>query len=301
MQVNRLSRTRPRRYTGGRGRSGGIRVVHSTAVSGPHAFPRAADGSNELFASYFGRFSLRRDGVAYSFGQGRSVLELGRYLIARAGGLVARDELAELLWPEADPSQSAHRLHVAISKLRLLLRAYLPVHFDGQNYSVPAGAVTTDCAQFDERYAHGMAELAGGSRAQGAAALQSALALYTGDYLEDARYADWTISPRSHYAERRIMALTYLCEYASAERDLAAVLEVGGRIVELDALRERAHRQLMAAHYRLGQRAISILQYRRCEEALARELNTRPSRETQRLYEAICTDTPLPVELPLLR
>ena len=69
----------------------------------------------------FGAFGLRRNGTAYDFGHGRSTIELCRYLIARCGGLVTRDQLAELLWPEANPSHSAHRLHVAISKLRLLL------------------------------------------------------------------------------------------------------------------------------------------------------------------------------------
>lgn len=229
------------------------------------------------------------------------MVELCRYLIARAGGVVSRDELIELLWPGADPAQSAHRLHVAISKLRILLGGLPAVQFDGQHYSIPADELTTDCALFDQQYSSAMAHFARGQYLQAATVLQSALALYRGDYLEDALYADWTAAPRLHYTERRLTALTYLCEYSSLESDLGGVLDYATQLVEVDNLRERAHRELMVAHYRLGQRALAIRQYLRCSHALERELGTRPSRETLRLYEAIRDDTPLPLERALLR
>ena len=110
-----------------------------------------------------------------------------------------------------------------------------------------------DCDEFDDHFAAAMAFSAAGARGKAASALQAALALYRGDYLEDALYAEWTTAPRSQYAERRLTALTYLCEYASQERDVARVLDYATRIVQLDSLRERAHRLLMIGHYQLGQ------------------------------------------------
>jgi DNA-binding SARP family transcriptional activator len=252
-----------------------------------------------LDANFFGIFCLRRDTHPYTFGHGRALLELCRYLFARSGSPVARDELLELLWPDADPDKSLHRLHVAMSKLRVLLGTGAVVQFDGLHYSVPSDTVVTDFGLFDDFYTRGLEHWARGSRAQAERALHSAVALYRGPYLEDALYVGWTAGPRMHYFERYLSALTYLCESASDANDLGHLLEYASRIVQLDDMRERAHRQLMRGHYQLGQRALAIRQYLCCAQALERELGTRPSRETENLYAAIRDDTVLPVERPL--
>jgi len=56
-----------------------------------------------------------------SLGHNKHVLELCRYLIAHAGRATPRDELRDLLWPEVEPEQALHRLHVTISRLRHLV------------------------------------------------------------------------------------------------------------------------------------------------------------------------------------
>ena len=67
----------------------------------------------------------------------------------------------------------------------------------------------------------------------------------------------------------------------------------------IDNLRERSHRHLMRSHYRLGQRACAVRQYRTCARLLADELGLRPSHETQQLFAAIRDDAELPDEAPL--
>ena len=82
---------------------------------------QAVPPADQLYATFFGTFGLQRGGARLALGRERPILELCRYLVARAGQPVSRDELLELLWPEAAETRATHRLHVAVSGLRRLL------------------------------------------------------------------------------------------------------------------------------------------------------------------------------------
>ena len=207
-----------------------------------------------------------------------------------------------MLWPDVEEDPALHRLHVAISSLRHLLdnreaRESL-LQFDEDCYSLVADRVVTDCDVFEDHYRQGEALVRRDARAA-ADQFRRALELYAGDYLAQAPYAEWSHGPRTHFAERRLSALDFLCDHAAARDDHASVVKYAHQIIAVDNLRERPHRLLMRAHYRLGQRACAVRQYRGCARLLADELGVRPSQETQRLFAAICDDGELPAEAPV--
>jgi DNA-binding SARP family transcriptional activator len=88
-----------------------------------------------------------------------------------------------------------------------------------------------------------------------------------------------------------------MSEHALAAGAFDMAIEYSRQILQTDNLRERAHRDLMRAHYHIGERARAIQQYHRCAEALRTELGTTPSLPTRRLHQAICNDSQLPPEL----
>jgi DNA-binding SARP family transcriptional activator len=260
--------------------------------------PRTA----ELYATLLGAFALYRGPLRLELGHHRSVLELSRYLVARAGRAVPREELLELLWPDSSHRQGLHRLHNAVSKLRRILDpprarpSLLRCEDDG--YAIDRDGVETDCDRFERHYGRGRLRLAQGDEAGAADAFRAALELYGGDYLAEVPYAEWAQPHRAHFAERRLNALTYLCEHALRQNELAAVIDHALQILIADDLRERAHRHVMRAHYGLGQRACAIRQYHLCAALLEKELGVRPSEATQRLHRAIRDDAELPPETP---
>jgi DNA-binding SARP family transcriptional activator len=262
----------------------------------------AAGAPAGLYATLLGAFAVYRGPRRLGLGHHRSVLELGRYLVARTGRFVPRDELLELLWPDSPEGQGRHRLHNAVSKLRRVLdgpsaqRSLLRCEEDG--YALDRAGVETDCDRFDGHYARGRLRLARGDRDGAAAAFEAALDLYGGDYLAEVPYAEWAHQHRAHFAERRLNALTYLCEHALRRGELPLVIDRALELLIADNLRERAHRQVMRAHYRLGQRACAIRQYHLCAALLEKELGVRPSEATQRLHRAIRDDAELPPEAP---
>jgi len=255
-----------------------------------------------LYATYFGRFTVYREQLPVSLGRNRAVIELCCYLIARAGQLIHRDELLELLWPAVDADRAVNRLHVAISTLRQLLDQHGAgeslLRLENDCYSTAADRFVTDCDAFEQHYRRGLALLGRDARSA-ADQFRRALDLYAGDYLADLPYAEWVLGHRAHFAERRLSVLAFLCEDAADRGDHASVMEYAQQILGIDNLRERSHRHLMRSHYRLGQRACAVRQYRTCAQVLADELGVRPSHETQQLFAAIRDDAELPDEAPL--
>ncbi len=266
------------------------------------ASPHLAAGA--LYGTLLGSFRLYRAQAEVPLGGSRVVLDLCRYLVAHAGRVVPREVLLELLWPEQAPAAPAtHRLHVAVSTLRHLLDEPLADHslllMEDEGYRIGADSVVTDCDLFELRYDHAKACLDRHNAPAAAESFRDALAVYGGEYLADSPYAEWALGQRAHFAERRLNALTALCEFATAEGSLLAVMEYAQAILAVDNLRERAHRQLMRAHYLMGQRSCAIRQFRVCADLLEQELGTAPSLQTKNLVEAIMNDAELPGEVPL--
>lgn len=276
----------------------------ASADRGPAPPVRPTQRATELYATFLGTFTVARAGVLLDLGRSRPTLEACRYLLAHTGRRVPRDELLELLWPDANPSVTTHRLHVAVSSLRRVLDGRQTrkscISFEEDCYFVDPHAVRTDCELFEQQYSLGMAHAAHNDLAGAAAALRSALDLYRGDYLADFPYADWPQQRRAHFVERRLSALTFLSAFALQEGDMAGLLDLAQQVLEIDPLREMAHRHMMRAQYNLGQRACAMRQYTACAELLQRELGVLPSSQTRALYEAVHDEASLPPE-PLFR
>lgn len=282
-----------------------IASIHDQLVQpAPPAIPGEAGRQHAaLYAIYLGRFTLFRAHQRIGLGRNKAVTELARYLLAHAGQVIPRDVLLDLLWPDVAPARGLHRLHVAVSSLRTMLDGPQAgtscLHFEGDSYAIEAEAVLTDCDLLEQAYRQGMQHLLRSDREAASSAFRRMLDLYGGDYLADQPYAEWTHSQRAHFSERRLAALTFLCEEAARSVSFVALQEYAQQILAIDNLRERAHRYLMRSHYALGQRACALRQYRACAAILEHDLGVAPSRETQQLYEAIRDDAELPLEHPI--
>jgi predicted ATPase len=130
-----------------------------------------------------------------------------------------------------------------------------------------------------------------------------ALALYRGDFLADfylpdsAPFEEWTLTRRADLRRRVLEALETLTDYAIQIDDLAAAETHARRQLEIDNLRESAHRQLMEVLARNGRRAEALSQYEACVVVLHNELAVTPSAPTESLYVAI-RDEMLPATPP---
>jgi DNA-binding SARP family transcriptional activator len=207
-----------------------------------------------------GRFELAVGGVALDLSgvrpRARSTLRL---LAMRAGDVVHRDVLAATLWPDAEPEAALRSLQVAISSLRVLLepdgdRGRLLVR-DGEGYrlKLPRGA-RCDLREFEAAVKAAKRARSAGDPAAERAALEEALARYTGDLLPEEGAAEWVVGERDRLRLAAASAAHTLARRL-ASADAAAAVEAARRALELDAYRDSTWRLLVELHETTGDQA----------------------------------------------
>jgi DNA-binding SARP family transcriptional activator len=94
---------------------------------------------------------------------------------------------------------------------------------------------------------------------------------------------DWVVIERERFRQLRLHALDALCVTYSDSGAYYSAIEAGMASVEVDPLRESAHRSLIGAHLMEGNRFEALRQYQNLRHLLATELGVEPSPKTQRL------------------
>ncbi len=237
----------------------------------------------------FGGLKIILDDVPLTRFMSAKVPALLAYL-AVTGCAQRRDDLAGLLWGELSDADARNNLRQAIANLRRVLEPYLLITRETVELN-PALPCSLDVAEFEQRLQF-QAALASDARAR---QLQAATALYTGDFLagffvRDApAFEEWMLGQRARYRELALHALHTLTQLHLDAGQYDHVISDATRLLALDAWREEAHRQLMLALARTGQRSAALAQYKRCCRLLREELDLEPSAETTALYERIKT------------
>jgi DNA-binding SARP family transcriptional activator len=242
-------------------RAMGLRDVETVvaAWAGPRAAapPRApAPEPAGVEVRVFGRFAIAVDGRPVDLGgvrpRARSTLRL---LAMRAGDVVHRDVLAELLWPDAGPEAALRSLQVAVSSLRTVLdRPGLLVR-DGEGYrlALPPGS-RCDLRDLEAAVAAARLARSSGDGARERAALEAALRLYTGDLLPEEGAAEWVVAERDRLRVTAASAAETLARRLAAG-DPEAAVDAARRAVELDPYRDGAWRLLAELHEATGDHA----------------------------------------------
>lgn len=245
----------------------------------------------ELEGHLLGRFEVRLDGVAvptWAGGLGRWIL---KYLLTNRSHPVTRDQLVEVIWPDASPRSSRNRLHVALHSLRSDLARIssrpVVVYSDGTYRLDPDIEVWLDTEAF--MAASAAAKLA--ERAEplsvAVACAEAAAALYTGDFLEDTPYAEWAVVDRERFFVTYLDVLDRLSRvYFEADR-YADCIDACQRLLARDRWYEPAYRLLMRCHARQNRPHLAAQQYELWSRELRAELGLAPDPETTRLYEVV--------------
>ena len=116
--------------------------------------------------------------------------------------------------------------------------------------------------------------------------LARAADLYRGDLLEG-RYEEWCLEARECFRARFLTALERLATHEQKHGRWREAVACSRKILQLDPLRESAHRILMLGLFELGDRAGALRQFERCAGLLAAELDVEPMYETACLYQQI--------------
>jgi DNA-binding SARP family transcriptional activator len=192
-----------------------------------------------------------------------------------------KEQVGLALWPEASAEQLRGSFHVALHHLRRVLGDAAWVRYADRRYAVNRERpIVYDVARFEECLA--AARRAGDEPVRAVAALDEAVALYTGDYLDD-HAGDWVEARRDGLRRAFLDALFRLGE-AHLAADRPAVAESAfRRLVNEDDLHEAGCRGLITALARQGKPGQAIRHYDGLVALLQTELAAPPAAETTAL------------------
>src|SRR6266508_5777835 len=235
----------------------------------------------------------------------RKAVALLAYL-ACSGRRHGRDQLAVLLWPDADDAHARAALRRTLSALNHALGSAARVGGDRAGLELIAPGMDLDVRRFRELVASCDSHDHGPERACAACAepLRAAVALHRGDFLDgfalrDApEFEDWQLAEIDVLRREQAGALQRLVEAQAVQGRWQAAIAGAERWLALDPLHEPAHRQLMRLHAWSGQRSAAMRQYRACVRVLDQELGVPPLDETTALYQEITEGRVAPPPTP---
>ncbi|MGY9045726.1 MAG: BTAD domain-containing putative transcriptional regulator, partial [Rhodobacterales bacterium] len=201
-------------------------------------------------------------------------------LLARAPGMpVLREELAALLWSDSGEEQARASLRQEVAVLRRSLAPFAP-----EAISSNQGSLQLNLENF-EIDTESFWRLTGSDPC-------AAVALYRGPFLNamvvrSGGFDDWLQLEIERYRDAALGALLGLLATDMARDALPAAAETATAILRLDPAVEDAHKALMLFHIAQGAPDLALRQYKRCQEALHRELDVAPGQDLQDLAQSL--------------
>lgn len=222
----------------------------------------------------FGRLRIyRNDGSQVNWdtpgGATRKTKTLFAYLLQKGGHGAATDDLADLLWPDAEDAEAArNRLYHTVRYLRLALGQAdgrddsKCVRRDGSRYVlVPPEHSWLDISTYEQLCRQSQGHIKAGASDEALICLQAADRLYTGDLFEDipAEYADdserdWCWSKRYWLRDMFFKVQRDAARIYRERKDYSAALAHCQKALAIDPLCEMAHAEAMQVFDAQGRR-----------------------------------------------
>jgi DNA-binding SARP family transcriptional activator len=226
------------------------------------------------------------DGSALPGRQGRIVLAH----LALTHHPVARDEVADLVWPDMLAASWERDLSAVVSKVRAALDSIglgptLRGELGCYELQLPPGSrVDVEEAVRYVEDAESAWRAGDRDRAVPAAATAANLARRP---LLPAERGLWVERRRDELRATLLRALDLLVEGLAGGPFHAEALRYANEALALDPYRETAYVRLMRLHTDGGNRAEAIRAYERCRDVLARDLGVTPSPQTEAAYREV--------------
>ena len=231
------------------------------------------------------------------------------YLTTESDRPHLREQLATLLWPEADQKAAMQSLRQALYTLRRQLqpapgdangapyftitRQDVAFNFDSEHWSDVEHFTTLIRAV--QYHPHRQIEMC----AECGARLEEAVELYRGEFLSGLTLPDadhfeaWRLARHEWFRAQTMRALLTLTNFHERRRDYGAAQRFLLRLLELEPWDEDAHRRLMKLYALDDQRAAAIQQFEAARVMLARQFDAQPAPETLQLLQTIQQGVPL--------
>ena len=221
----------------------------------------------------------------------RKAKTLVKLLALAPGHRLHREQIVDILWPDATPHAATNNLHQVLHGVRHNLGAESIGLRDDVVRLCPAGGLTVDVDEFEQA----AAKARSGSDIT---AFKSALELWTGPLLPEDQYAEWTSEHRDRLTETHAALATELGLRLVEQGDLPAALALLEPLLPSRPLDEHLHRVLIEVLAGAGRRWDAIELYERLRAALDDAYAAEPEPQTKAVYRRLLTGgKPMPTQV----
>jgi DNA-binding SARP family transcriptional activator len=273
------------------------RIPLGVVVASSGDGPPACDAP-ELRVRLLGGFRVERVGAArpVSGWQRRTAKTLTKLLATYPRHALHRDQILEILWPEADVESALNSFGKALYAARRAVEPeLLPRQSSAYLRLTDSMLALTDHVAIDADHFQQLAESALGRG--DVAAYESALAAYGGELLPEDRYEDWCAERRDFLTGLYLRLLVDLAQALEKRGAYSASADRLREVLQQDATREDVHRRLMVLCAETGARDQAVRQFHVCHDVLQRQLGLMPEKATVALYEDILANR-IPQRVP---
>jgi LuxR family transcriptional regulator, maltose regulon positive regulatory protein len=245
-----------------------------------------------------GDFRVERDRAALgdSAWKSKRAKTLLKMLLARDDHKLLRDQVMDMLWPEADPEKQRVAYNVMLHRMRKTLepdagpepgKDIFCIQNEHDVLALDSARVWTDVGEFRKRLGLATRLKRAKDTAKALEAYESTLALYQGDFLPDDAYDDWAVDAREQLRAHYHKALDDAGEIAELLEDRNKAAHFYDLRFSSDPCNERSCRWLMTWHLANGRRSEAVRTYERCERALSRDMDMEPEDQTRKIFRRI--------------
>ena len=209
----------------------------------------------------------------------RKHLALLIYLALNSDRAHRRERLASLLWSDSETSKARHSLSQALYAVRRLLNGTLRI--EGEDLELEPGQLRVDALELE--------------RCLEAGDVARAAELYRGEFLEGfwvrsaQGFEEWAERERARVGGMARESLRCSIREARSRCEWSIVRAQAERLIQLDPFDEAAYAELMRALWMCGDRGGALDRYEQLKAVLTKELDSKPSEETEALADRIRT------------
>src|SRR5713226_856190 len=245
-----------------------------------------------------GQFQLeRRNGsdwqpVTDSAWQHQRVRALLACLLSSPGRKLGREQVMDVLWPDADLETASSRLDRSVYSLRQVLEPALSRPASSHLLRIERegliladqSLIWVDADDFEHLLAQAHATSDHGETEQ---LLEQAATLYVGEFLPEEHHSDWIIARREALQRSWMGLLLELADLRITRGALSTAIDSLDRLLAADPANEAAVQRLIVSLAQLDRRGEALRAYHRFADTLQRDYHIAPLPETRKFYEAV--------------
>ena len=234
-----------------------------------------------------GTFAIQKDDIIIkeSSWKTRKVSGILKYILANPDKYISRELLSTVFWPDSNSKAASTSLRVALYELRKNLSSYgmgfadehALIIEDENGFHVGSRIIVeTDTDKFNQLY--DLYKSQSLSDEATINTLEKMVQLYTGDFLEDCSYGDWSLS-QEHYRSKYIEVSQALSVIKIKSGDLKEAEMLLEKHMGLDPYDEKGCALLIKTYEATGQKARAVSFARQFKKKFSAEIGASPNIE----------------------